>query len=80
MQVYQKHGHQKRGKWLSPRQVIRIDIDAGIRSVPGSAGHKITVAFEDDRAAHMQSDITEMIQESIHICWTKKSKNFYQNL
>lgn len=65
VQVYQKRGQQKRGKWLSPRQVIDIDKSAGMLSVPGSAGHKITVAFEDARAAHMQSDITNMIHEAI---------------
>lgn len=65
VQVYQKQGHQKRGKLLSPRQAIDIDKDAWILSVPGSAGRKITVAFEDARAAHVQFDITSMIQESI---------------
>lgn len=65
VEVYQKRGKQKRGKWSSPRQVIAIDMDAGMLSVPGSAGHKVTVAFEEARAAHVQSDITSMIQEPI---------------
>lgn len=50
---------------LSPRQVIQIDIDARMLSIPGAGGHKITVAFKNARAAHVQSDITEMIQEAI---------------
>lgn len=34
-------------------------------SVPDLAGHKISVAFEDARAAHVNSEITDMIQEAI---------------
>ena len=65
VQVYVKRGKEKRGRWLSPRQVISINTDAGMLSVPGAAGRQISVAFEDARAAHVQSEITDMIQESI---------------
>lgn len=34
-------------------------------SVPGAAGRKISFAFEDARAAHVQSEIADMIQDSI---------------
>lgn len=65
VQVFVKRGHQKRGKWLSPRQIINIDIEAGMLSVPGSAGHTINVALENARAAHLSSEITLMIQDAI---------------
>lgn len=35
-------------------------------SVPELAGHKLSVAFEDARTVHVNSDLTEMIQESIN--------------
>lgn len=34
-------------------------------SLPGSAGHKTTVAFQDATTAHVQSDITNMIRKEI---------------
>lgn len=47
---------------MSPRQVIIIDADAGILSVPGAAVHSISVAFEDARSANCSRKITDMIQ------------------
>lgn len=47
VQIYVKHGKQKRGTWLSPRQVNKIDTDAGMLTVPSAAGHSISVPFKD---------------------------------
>lgn len=62
VQVFVKRGHGKGGRCLSPRQVISIETESGMLSVPGLTGHKIIVAFEDSRVAHVNSDITEIIQ------------------
>lgn len=64
VQVYVKQGKERRGKWWSPRQVININNDDRMLSVPGTAGLQIVVAFEDARAAHVQSEITYMITDS----------------
>lgn len=47
VQVYILHGHEKRGKWSSPRAVNSVDSDSGIFTVPGSRVHKINAAIED---------------------------------
>lgn len=65
VQIFMKRGHEKRGRWLSPRQVIAIDTDVVMVTVPGAASHTVNVALEDVRAAHVTNDITSMIQESI---------------
>lgn len=64
-QIFSKRGKEKRGRWLSPRQVISINTESGMLSVPGAAGHQINVAFEYARAAQMTRDIKEMVQQAI---------------
>lgn len=64
-QVFYKRGRQKRGRWLSPRQVIKSDHDSGMFTVSGAGGHTISVAFKYARPAYVSSDIADMLQQSI---------------
>lgn len=89
VQVYVKRGKEKRGKWMSPRQVISIDADTGMLSVRGAAGHSMTMAFEDARSPKRSTEITDMIQlacdqmddeiEDILSFWPSDDANVLEN-
>jgi len=64
VQVFHKLEKEKRGKWLSPRTVLSIDREAGIVSVPGADGRKICAAVEDVRAAIVDDEFAQMVQET----------------
>lgn len=65
VQVFAKSCRQKRGRWFSPRQLIKSDHDAGMSTVPGAEWYKRSVVFEDARAAHVTIDMTDVLQQSI---------------
>lgn len=65
VQIFVKKGHEKRGRWLSPRVVLSVDTNAGTVSVPGSNGHKVVAAVEDTRPAIVEDDFAASIVESI---------------
>ena len=65
VQIFVKNDQGKFGKWLSARPVIKIDVNAGSVTVPGSKGHTITAAFEDTRHAIIDDDLAELVQTAI---------------
>lgn len=65
VQKYVRHSNQRRRKWLSPRQVLAIDENAGIVTVPGLAGKKVSAAVEDTRAVLPISDLSEFVMSTI---------------
>ena len=65
IEVFVRHGKNKKGKWLSPRCVLSIDPRSGSLTVPGSSGRTITAAFEDVRAAMNTDSFATIVQESI---------------
>lgn len=65
VQIYVKNQPHKRGRWLSHRPVLSIDLDAETVTVPGSHGHTIKAAFEDTRIVNIDDDLVKSIIESI---------------
>lgn len=65
VQVYIKTGHEKRGKWSTPRIENMVDMSAGTVFVPGSNGKKIIAALEDTRVAIVEDYIASYVLESI---------------
>lgn len=57
---------RKRGKQLSPREIIESDENTGTITVLGKAGRKTWVAFEDAKSAQMSHDVTDMIQDALN--------------
>lgn len=65
VQLYHRDKKRKKGNWLPPRQVLSVDHDVGMVTVPGLSVQPITVVFEDTRAAHVTCDKTEAIKSSL---------------
>lgn len=65
VQVYVKHGQGKRGRWLSPRVVQKIDRSSGNVTTAGVNGRNILSAFEDTRITIVDDDFSTSIIESI---------------
>lgn len=65
-QVYTYRGHEKQGKWLSPRRVISTDPDYDMLTVSGVGGHVINVRRQIALAVHVTSNITDLIQQAFY--------------
>lgn len=48
-QVFVKHRHEKRGKWMSPRVVSQVDNSFATMFVPGTNDHKRIPVLKDTR-------------------------------
>lgn len=64
-QVFVQNGHEKRGKWISPRIFQEADSSSGTVTLPGSNGHIIIVSIEDTRVAIVYDELALHIMESI---------------
>ena len=64
VQVYIQKDKEKKGKWSSPRTVLKIDKDSGIVTVPGSTGRPSSFAVEDVRLAVIDDDFAKHISET----------------
>lgn len=65
VEVFVKQGHEKRGRWLSPRPVLDFDGDTGSVTLPGKNGRTMSAALEDIRLAIEHSPLASAIQESM---------------
>ena len=69
IQVYIKQAHEKRGKWSTPKPVLKYDRDSQIVTVAGAKGKSINAGIEDVRHAIPYSiDIVAQVQKAIDEC------------
>lgn len=66
VQVFHKLDNQKRGKWLSPRNVLSVDPKSGSVTAPGCNGRTITAALEDARFSLPENDFAKHVQDAIN--------------
>lgn len=63
--IYNKKGHNKRGKWSAPKPVISANHDSRLVTVQSRKGRQINVAFENTRAFVKQDGFTQLVQDSM---------------
>ena len=65
IEVYQKRGYEKRGKWSDPKPILSVNQLARSVNVPRRNGREITVSFEDTRTALPQQSFAQLGQDGI---------------
>lgn len=65
VKVFLKLGHEKRGRWLSPRPVLSYDHQARTVTVPGSKERTMSAAVEDVRPGIVENTFAKSVRESI---------------
>lgn len=65
VQVFVKLEKYKRGGWFSPRDVLSMDAESVVVTVPGAWKCTISAAIENVRPAVVEDDLSFLAQESI---------------
>lgn len=60
--VYMKHSHQKRGKWVEPNEALFVDADAQSITYPGKHDEISTAALNDISVSIKNGSLARLLQ------------------